>query len=244
VGDTAAATRDAEEAVALLIPLDDSWGLVHAKAMLGAVADAEHRFDEATTHLEWAVARSEALGFLGQIALHLTTLGRVRQRAGDQQEAVDVLNRALHAARRAGDPRVAATARIHLARARRALGDPAGVQALLEQNDHWYRASGEGGGALLSRGLLAALRAVDRPEQGTASLRAVLDQAEAAKDHQAQVVALDALARSAALLGEHAAARDLLRSADELAADLGHVLAEADRIDAEATRRVLAGSVT
>jgi predicted ATPase len=49
LGDTATATRGAEAAMTLLRPIDDSWGLVHAKAMLGAIAAAEHRFDDATT---------------------------------------------------------------------------------------------------------------------------------------------------------------------------------------------------
>ncbi len=239
LGDTTAATRDADEAVVLLTPIDDSWGLVHAKAMLGAVADAEHRFDDATNFLERAVARSEALGFLGQSALHLTTLGRVRQRAGDQEEAVGILTRAIDAAGRAGDLRVAATARIHLARAGWALGDPATARTLLEENDRWYRASGDGGGALLSRCLLAALRAADSPAQVATSLPAVLDEARKAQDHEAQVLALDALARTAAQHGDRTAAEDLLHSADEIAARIRHVLDEADRLDAAAARELL-----
>ncbi len=42
--DTAHAGQDADEAIHLLDPLEDSWGLVHAEAMLGAIAQAEHRF--------------------------------------------------------------------------------------------------------------------------------------------------------------------------------------------------------
>ena len=239
VGDTGTAGRNAAETRDLLIPLDDSWGLVHAEGLLGAIATAEQRFDDAAGFLERAVSRSLALGFAGQAALHLTTLGRVRQRAGDQAAAVDLLGRAIEAASRAGDLRIAATARTHLARARRALGDPAAARELLEQNDHWYRGSGHGGGALLSRCLLAALRAADDPASAAAALQAVLDEAGRAQDHEAQVLALDALAHHAARQSDRAAAEELLRSADRLAAHLRHVLDQADRIDAAAAAVLL-----
>jgi predicted ATPase len=239
LGDTTTAARDAQEAVALLTPLDDSWGLVHATAMLGAVAEAEHRFEDAANFLEQAVVRSEALGFLGQTALHLTTLGRVRQRSGDHEQAAAVLGRAVEAAGRAGDLRIAATARLHRARTDRTIGDPAAARALLEENDRWYRASGDGGGALLSRCLLAAVVAAESPAEATTVLHPVLEQARQAQDHEAQVVALDALARAAAQRGDRPAASDLLRCADQLAGHLRHVLDEADRGDATAARHLL-----
>ena len=71
----------------LLTPIGDSWGLVHAEAMLGAIAQAEHRFDDAATSLSSAAAASERLGFLGQAALHLTTPrpGRATSRATERR---------------------------------------------------------------------------------------------------------------------------------------------------------------
>ena len=54
--------------------------MVHAEAMLGGIAQAEHRFDDAAAALERAAEHSERLGFVGQAALHRTTLGRVQQR--------------------------------------------------------------------------------------------------------------------------------------------------------------------
>jgi hypothetical protein len=190
------------------------------------------------------VTRSQALGFAGQTALHLTSLGRVRQRAGDHEQAVDVLTRALDAGVGAGDLRIAATARLHLARSRRALGEAAAARDLLEQNESWYRDSGEGDGALLSRCLLACLRATDEPPGagsagGPASLQAVLDDARLAQDHETQVLALDALAHRAVRDGDRAAARQLLESADAIAGHLGHVLDEADRPDAASARALL-----
>src|SRR4029453_707500 len=122
-GDTRHPAEDANEAIQLLTPLEDSWGLVHAEAMLGAIAQAEHRFPDAAEHLTRAATTSELLGFVrqsalhlaslarapppppattsellgfvGQAALHLASLGRVQQRSGDPQAAILTLNRAI-----------------------------------------------------------------------------------------------------------------------------------------------------
>ncbi|HMI24220.1 MAG TPA: BTAD domain-containing putative transcriptional regulator, partial [Streptosporangiaceae bacterium] len=110
LGEIATAAAAADEAVRLLTPIGDSWGLVHAEAMLGGIAQAAHRFDDAGRYLENAAAASERLGFLGQAAYHLTRLGRVRHQAGQPQAASETLARAIHAAIRGSDPRMAATA--------------------------------------------------------------------------------------------------------------------------------------
>jgi len=102
LGDTAQATTTAAEAVELLNPIGDSWGLVHAEAMLGAIAQAKHRFDEAARFLTHAAAASEQLEFLGQAAYHLTRLGRIQQQAGNREAATDTLNRAIEAATNCG----------------------------------------------------------------------------------------------------------------------------------------------
>ncbi len=54
VGDLSTASRAATEALVLLEQIGDAWGLVHAQAMLGAVAQAEHRFADAARTLERA----------------------------------------------------------------------------------------------------------------------------------------------------------------------------------------------
>ncbi|GIF46394.1 putative ATPase [Asanoa ferruginea] len=233
LGDTDRATAAANEALDLLAPIGDSWGQVHGEAMLGAIAQAEHRFDDAARSLSRAAAASERLGFLGQAALHLTTLGRVQQRAGDDAAAVDTLDRAIAAANTSGDPRVAATARVHQARLRRAAGDHDSARSLLEQNDRWYRASGGGEGALLTRCLLAAL-AADRD-----ALEAVLAEAREAGDREAEVLTLDALARVAADSGDLGTARRILDTADDLATAVQHVIDDVDRLDARLARAQL-----
>jgi ATP/maltotriose-dependent transcriptional regulator MalT len=215
------------------------WGMVHAEAMLGAVANAEHRFTDAAAALVRAAALSETLGFVGQAALHLTTLGRVQQRSGTPDQALDTLTRAIQAATTAGDRRIAATARIHLARGLRGAGDEATARSLLEENDRWYRASGGGDGALLTRGLLAALSVEADTEAAAQDLHSVLDEARHHHDLETQTLALDALARAAVTQGDPQRAAQLLQEADGLHAQVQHTLDDADRIDARTTRASL-----
>ncbi|MFL6192318.1 MAG: AfsR/SARP family transcriptional regulator [Actinomycetes bacterium] len=242
LGDTGSATRAATEAVRLLTPIGDAWGMVHAEAMLGAIANAEHRFGDAADALTRAAALSERLGFAGQAALHLTTLGRVQQRSGAQGQARDTLARAIQAAATAGDLRIAATARIHLARALRGAGDQATARTLLEANDRWYRASGGGDGALLTRCLLAALAAEQDDQAAIADLQTVLEEARRHHDLETQTLALDSLARAAAAGGDLPGAARLLEEADGLHAQVRHTLDDADRVDAGTARASLAAA--
>ena len=83
LGHTGSAARDGGEAVAILTGFGDSWGLVHAQALLGAIAQAEGRLEEAAQAFEHAADESATLGFLGQAALHRASLARVQHRADD-----------------------------------------------------------------------------------------------------------------------------------------------------------------
>jgi hypothetical protein len=230
LGDTATARREAAEAVGILTPLGDSWGLVHAHAMLGGIAQAEHRFDDAARALERAAEESTAMGFLGQAALHRATLARIQQRAGDPRAAASYA-RAIDEAVTNGDGRLAATARLNLARLLRLANDQAGAIALLAENEHWYAAAGGGDFALLSHGLLAAMN------DDAVGLEAVRQEALATGNVEVQVQALDAMARLAASRGDLEDARTLLAAADTLAPQVAHLLDEADRIDADQARR-------
>lgn len=225
LGDTIAATRDGTTAIELLTGLGDSWGLVHAEAMLAGIAQAEHRFDDAERSLTRAADESRALGFTGQTALHLATLVRVQQRGGRFHDAASSFLEAIAAAAAVGDGRLACTARLNLARLRRVEGDHQEATVLLEQNVRWYDAAGGGDGALLTRCLLYAEKG-DRQ-----SLEDVLAQAVDAENDEVRVLALDALARSAASRGDVAQARELLDQADALLPKAARNLDEADRID-------------
>ena len=230
LGDTATARREAGEAVGILSPLGDSWGLVHAHAMLGGIAQAEHRFDDAARALERAAEESAAMGFLGQAALHRATLARIQQRAGDPRAAASYA-RAIDEAVANGDGRLAATARLNLARLLRLANDQAGAIALLAENERWYAAAGGGDFALLSHSLLAAMN------DDAVGLEAVQQEARTTGNVEVQVQALDALARLAASRGDLEDARNLLGAADTLAPQVAHLLDEADRIDADQVRR-------
>ncbi|HYO41146.1 MAG TPA: BTAD domain-containing putative transcriptional regulator [Nocardioidaceae bacterium] len=225
LGDTTAAARDGAEAERILTPLGDSWGLVHAQAMLGGLAQAEHRFDDAVGALSAAAREATALGFLGQAALHLGSLARAQQRAGRPVEARVSYQEALRAASTSGDGRMAATVRLNLARLLRSTGNGPSAVRLLTENVAWYAGAGGGDGALLSRCALAA----ETRDQDTLEL--LLAQAKGEENHEVTILALDALARSSAERGEHRRAADLVAEADALLPAVAHVLDDADRPD-------------
>jgi tetratricopeptide (TPR) repeat protein len=239
LGDTAHASGAATDAVELLNPVGDAWGLVHAEAMLGAIAQAEHRFDDAARSLTHAAAASEQLGFLGQAAYHLTRLGRVQQQAGNNEAATATLTQAVEAATNCGDLRMAATASLNHARVLRATGRHDLAVTLLRQTDAWYRNSGGGDGALLTRSLLASM---SPPSDGTSvvqQLETVLEEARHVEDREVEVLTLDALARVAAQRDELGRAHELLQAADSRTAETRDVVDEIDRVDAHIARPLL-----
>ncbi|HYI52901.1 MAG TPA: transcriptional activator domain-containing protein, partial [Microlunatus sp.] len=231
LGDTGSATRDATEAAGILTPLGDAWGLVHAEAMLGGIAEAEHRFDDAAPALRRAAEESARLGFLGQAALHRATLARVQHRMRDPQAAGSYLQ-AIGEAVASGDGRLAATARLNLARLRRDVDDSE-ARALLEENERWYASAGGGEFAQLTHCLLAAVH------DDASELETVLEEARVSNNVEVQVCALDALARLAAQAGDSGSARTLLSEADSLALQVAHVLDEDDRLDGSRARQLL-----
>ena len=206
--------------------------------MLGAIAQAEHRFDDAASALAGAAAESERLGFLGQAALHLTRLGRVQQQRGTPDTAMETLNQATTAARRSGDLRIAATAHLTQARIHRNAGNDEAARTLLEETSQWYRAAG-GDGALLTEALLASLSTAGEAD-ASHRLDAVAKEAHEAGDPEAELTALDALARLAAQHGSPIEARRLLDRADSIHSEIGHLVDSTDRTDAHEARHLLA----
>ena len=159
LGDTVEAERSATAAWQRRIELVDDWGRIHADAMLGRIAAADGRLAEAGERLTRSAASATLLGFAGQTALHLTSLGHVEQMAGDHGRAIGTLEQAMAAAVEAGDGRMAATARLHLAQSLDALGREGEATSALQRNLDWYAASGGGDGHLASRLLLGEIGA-------------------------------------------------------------------------------------
>ncbi|MFC4943651.1 phosphoenolpyruvate carboxylase [Pseudonocardia sp. GCM10023141] len=174
LGDTVAGRAACEEAIRVITPLGDAWGLLHAEAALGRVAQAEVRFADAAAHHGHAADSAQRLGFGGAAALHTVHLGRARHEAGDPA-AAETLRAAIAAAELAGDLRLLAVARMALAEHLRVHGDRATARALVEAADRWYAQAGAGEGALLAACLLATMRAEDgapaRPRTCTRSTR-------------------------------------------------------------------------
>ena len=159
LGHTDDAQVSCDAALTLIEPLGDAWGRIHAEAMLGRLAQAERRFDDAVGHLGRAAEAASQLGFGAAEAHHLTNLGHAQYELGTPRAAIVTLERALEVARAAGDLRSASLARIHLARAHRTVGETAAARALAEAARAWYAAAGGGDGAELAEVLIAELDA-------------------------------------------------------------------------------------
>jgi hypothetical protein len=153
-----AARAACEEAIGVLSPVGDAWGLLHAEGALGRIAQAELRYADAARHHGFAAEAAERLGFEGAAALHRVQLGRAQHAAGDPA-AAETLRRAVVEARAAGDRRLTAMAQVAQAEVLLAAGKRSAALGLLEAADRWYAEAGAGEGAELAAALLATLRA-------------------------------------------------------------------------------------
>ncbi|WP_328472023.1 hypothetical protein OHA21_08780 [Actinoplanes sp. NBC_00393] len=237
-----------DEAIQVLTRHGDAWALCHAEAILGGLAQARHRFTDATVHLRRAAAAAHELGFAAAEALHLANLGRAHQQAGDGDTAASTLAAAVETALTVGDLRTVALARVRLARVLRAQGRDAEAHAEVSAARDWFLSAGGGDGALLAQHLAAAL-AGSPPEPAASdqsgpfpSLTEVLGAAAAAGDREVELLTLDLLAARYAEIGDHTAARDFLGRADQLLPAVRHLLTDGDRIDAARARTHLAGT--
>ncbi len=239
-GDQAKATQACTEATRLLTEVRDPWFLVHTGAMLGAIAQAEARYEDACDHLDRAAAAALSQGFASTEAYHRANLGRAQQQRGDLDAAALSLQAAIDVARAAGDLRVAALARMRLGRVLREQGDPEAARSQLLAAQAWYRASGGGDHALLTDCLVA----VTAPPEGRerSLLDEVLDEARRSADFEVEVLVLDALARQSADAGDLHAAATWLELADAAMPAARLRVTEADRIDAHVVRPLLSSS--
>jgi predicted ATPase/DNA-binding SARP family transcriptional activator len=193
LGDIAAGRAACEEAIGILTPIGDAWGLLHAEAALGRVAHAEGRFGDATRHHRHAAESAERLGFAGSAAHHRTQLGAAQLQAGDPA-AVATLQEALRDVDRAGDLRQLAMTRVALAQALLATGAHDRARAQVDAARRWYAASGAGDGSRLADCLHAAIRYGDGDPAAGQELAEILATARATGDHPVVTAAESALA--------------------------------------------------
>ena len=191
LGDTAAGRAACEEAIRLIEPLGDAWGLLHAEGLLGGIARAEHRFADAARHHAHAAESAAGLGFGGAAALHRpTSAGPSTTPATPPRPAT--LRRAIAGAEREGDLRLLAETRVTLAEVLLAAGDRAAAHDLLVAADRWYAESGAGDGAALASGLLATMRAEDSDADTEGAAQTIASAALRVGGERAQALALDA----------------------------------------------------
>ncbi len=244
-GDVALARRGCADAHAVLAVVDDGWAFAQLEGVLGFVAQAEQRYEDAVVHLTRAADVAHTLGFATE-GFHLAALGRVLQQAGDDVAAINTLERAIEIGQRTGELRVASLARVRLGRVLRGFGDREGARVPLTAAAEWYRAAGAGGRALASRDgaalatcLLAAIALEEGDPDAAEQLVTLLERARADDDVEIEVLALDALARDCAANGDDDPARRLLAEADARAPEAALWLDDADRLDAHAVRTAL-----
>ncbi len=239
-GEVAAGQAACDQALTLLQPLGDSWALAHAQGILGELAQAQHRFTDATTHLANAAQAAGTLGFEAAQAHHLLNLGRALHQAGDPAASRATLERAIGIGQRCGDVRTVAFARTRLAQVLRTTGE---TEPALEAATHavdWYRTAGGGDGATLADHLLAALHADTRAPTARDELEDVLHRAHGS-DPVVEVLTLDALAALDAQDGLDDAARTRLAAADAVAST-AYALWTGDRIDNQRAQRELSSA--
>ena len=126
----------------------------------------------------------------------------------------------------------------------RAHGDRDAALLAVRAADHWFVSSGGGDGASLASCLHAAMDAEDGDDTAEPRLRAVLERARDQHTPDIEIMALDALARSAANADNLTAARQLLATADRLMPSARHLLGYADRLDADHANNIIAASST
>jgi tetratricopeptide (TPR) repeat protein len=220
-----------ENALQLIEPLGDNWGRIHAEAMLGELAQAEHRFREATAHLGRAARAAHELGFEAAEAHHLTNLGRAQQQLGDPAAAAATLDHAIEVATATADLRTAALARVRLARVLRATGGHERARVEVDAARRWYAVAGAGEGQPLADYLAAALDIDDEVAGAEQRLGEVLAAARQSDNVEIEILALETAARVDAERGQVDQALQALREADRLLPVVAHLMIDSDHAD-------------
>jgi predicted ATPase/DNA-binding SARP family transcriptional activator len=235
-GDQRRSVEAAEQVQHWLQTVEDPWLHVRGDAILGELARLQLRFDDAVLYLGHAAEQSRRLGFKQTEAYQVTSLGRAQCQAGDYDSGAATLQLAIDKAQATGDVRLAALARVHLGRVLRTTGQVPAARMALEAATAWHRHAGGGEQATLGECLLAAMDAADHVPGAEERLAVILDEVRRDGDAPVEVLALDALARIAAGVGDSGTARDLCEKADRRMEAASHFITDRDRTDARWVR--------
>lgn len=210
--------------------LDEPWGLLRVRTVLGVLGQVRGDYAEAAEHLEAALTLTDRLGWghhqlLGQLA-------NVRFLQGRLDEAADLHERAVVEAAAQGAGEVLAFCRNGLGLIARRRGHLDEARSLHEQALTWWSQPGWSGGAAFTEACLGFVAEehgdLDRAvEHHRRSLRHALDQ----RDPRAVALALEGTAAVAAAGGDGVRAATLLGAADNLRAQGGAPLPDAEQSD-------------
>ncbi|SDM49242.1 BTAD domain-containing putative transcriptional regulator [Nonomuraea jiangxiensis] len=214
-GAIAAAERDAERSLAAFTELGDAWGQMMALESLAGAAEATGRYERAASLFRRSLGIAEQLGFGIEIPFKLCGLAEVHLATGEHHTAERLYERARRLAAEQSVRSAETYALIGLARIARLTDRLDIAEAHLGVVLEWHREHGHepnvGAAALTELGLLAHRRG----DAGQARAR----HEEACRisrdggDPRTVARALEGLAGTLALMGEHVPAARLLGTA-------------------------------
>ncbi|MEU0491213.1 BTAD domain-containing putative transcriptional regulator [Nocardiopsis sp. NPDC006139] len=240
-GDLAAALADGRAAEADLRDLGDPWGLLQAFDALAQTAEALGDLDEtARLHAE-GLRIAEDLRLWRDVSRHASGLGRTALLTGDLDRADTLHERALRLAEEQHDTVAAQYADAGIALTARRRGDLDRAEASLTRWLEWNRRTdGHIGAAFLHTQLGYIAEQRGEPARALELHARGLEHARLSGDPRALALAMEGEAGARSLVGEHAAAADLLDRAAALRASAGAPLAGIERWDVERARARLA----
>ena len=150
-----------DEALRLIVPIGDNWGRIHAEAMLGGLAQAQHRFADAAAAPGAGRRVRPPARIPGRRSASPDQSGLGRASARRTAARHRTLERAIDVGRATGDLRTAALAQVRLGRVLRSLGQSASARTIVQSAQNWYALAGGGDGALQAESVLAALDVED-----------------------------------------------------------------------------------
>ncbi|WP_310708702.1 BTAD domain-containing putative transcriptional regulator [Nonomuraea sp. 3-1Str] len=233
-GDLATLRHDGERGLALFREAGDRWGEMRAAENLGTLAEITGDYEQAAGLRRDGLRMAEELGLWGAACDALSRLGRIAMLTGDHAQAEDLHGRARALAVAQSNRPAEEFAEVGLALGARRQGRLDEAERLLRKWIGWVReVSGAPGEALIlsELGFVAELRG-DAAAAQELHLGA-LAVARHVGDPRATALALEGLAGSRVLTGEHEEAARLLGKAAALRESAGAPLPPGERGDVD-----------